>query len=78
MLKCPYCNNFLKQVHTTAYCYWCGCDKTDGMFGTLDMWKKLESLQKIRDANKRYKSKNKEKVNEYNRAYYRRKKNENN
>lgn len=53
-MKCPYCNNYLKQVHTTAYCYWCGCDKTDGMFGTLAMWEKVAQLVKIRNAGKKY------------------------
>ena len=53
-MKCPYCNKYLKQVHTTAYCYWCGCDKTDGMFGTLAMWEKVAQLVKIRNAGKKY------------------------
>ena len=44
----------MKQVHTTAYCYWCGCDKTDGMFGTLAMWEKVAQLVKIRNAGKKY------------------------
>ena len=57
-MKCPYCNKYLKQVHTTAYCYWCGCDKTDGMFGTLEMWEKVAQIAKIRNADKRYIAKN--------------------
>lgn len=56
-MKCPYCNKYLKQVHTTAYCYWCGCDKTDGMFGTLAMWEKVASLAKIRKAGRKYTAK---------------------
>lgn len=75
-MKCPYCNKTLKQVHTTAYCYWCGCDKTDGMFGTLAMWKKVESLQKIRKCTTRYRKEKKEKLKAYKREYYARKKHE--
>lgn len=70
-MRCPYCNKFLKQVHTTAYCYWCGCDKADGMFGTLAMWEKVASLVKIRNAGKKYRLKPdvKEKVAEHNKKY---------
>lgn len=99
-LKCPLCNHKLEEVGTSRQ-YQCGswgCEASFNMIGTREMWEllayyqgKAVSLQKIRDANKRYKSKNKEKISqyrkefyqknlekmrEYKRAYYRRKKNE--
>lgn len=57
-MKCPYCNKYLKKVHTTAYCYWCGCEKTENMIGTLEMWEKVAQIAKIRNADKRYIAKN--------------------
>ena len=66
-MKCPYCNKKLKHFVASAYGYWCGCDKTDGMIGTLSMWEKVASLAKIRNAGKKYTTKPeiKEKRKEY-------------
>ena len=53
-MNCPYCNKKLKHVVTGAYGYWCGCDKTENMIGTLKMWEKVASLAKIRNAGRKY------------------------
>lgn len=57
-MNCPYCNKKLKHVVTSAYGYWCGCDKTENMIGTLEMWEKVAQIAKIRNADKRYIAKN--------------------
>ena len=57
-MNCPYCNKKLKHFVASAYGYWCGCDKTDGMIGTLAMWEKVAQIVKIRNAGKRYIAKN--------------------
>lgn len=66
-LICPYCNKKLKHFVASAYGYYCGCDKTDGMIGTELMWEKVASLVKIRNAGKKYQLKPdvKEKRTEY-------------
>lgn len=42
-MKCPYCNKQLQKITNINEheLYWCGCNKTHYMIGTLTMWIQL-------------------------------------
>ena len=79
---CPYCNTPLEKVKKIGFgivVYCCPnpeCENSRFMVGTDKMWKKVESLQKIRKCTTRYHKENKEKRSVYMREYYARKKRE--
>lgn len=73
-MKCPYCNKKLKHFVASAYGYWCGCDKSDGMIGTLAMWEKVASLAKIRNAGAKYSKAHKAEKAAYQRKWWKQKK----
>lgn len=55
-MKCPYCNKTLKTLkfNDTFTCLNPQCEKSLGMVGTQQMWEKVASLAKIRNAGKKY------------------------
>lgn len=59
-MKCPYCNKELQLLYDNINVFRCfniQCKKSIGMAGTSEMWKKVASLAKIRNAGRKYTTK---------------------
>lgn len=88
-MNCPFCNKKLTaaKLRDNDNCawqslFWCSngdCVGASGMLGTPDMWKKIISLRKIRETTNRYaakyREKNRNKIRDYQRAWYHKHKN---
>lgn len=83
-MKCPYCDTELEKIGRVGFnepIYSCSnpdCESSNFVFGSAKAWQKVVSLQKIRKRQykfcAKYREKNREKVNQYQREWYHRNK----
>lgn len=76
-MKCPYCNKKLQLLYDNINVFRCfniQCKKSIGMAGTPEMWEKVASLAKIRNAGDKYRKTHKAQKAEYQRKWWKKKK----
>lgn len=76
-MNCPYCDKKLQQVFDDINVFAClnaKCKKSVGMTGTLEMWEKVASLVKIRNAGAKYRKAHKAEKAAYHRQWWEKKK----